>query len=313
MTAYLLYTLYEADFELRRQGSFYGDLSVPLAATDREIKSRFRRLAALYHPDKAAQSGADPAQANAHFVHLKTAADTLLDPARRFAYDRFGPDVVAWQHCTTVRDFVARGAQVLIPYYGVAAVALYAFGLLGYLDWGRYERWLVLALVLLFELYAVTRPAPPWLLARVVNPLIERFGAPGRAPYLPFQAVSLARRASMTLYIAFSQIGPLLAADTREGRLEVRKAADDDAAALREGLDHLEKTVDALGTDADRLLAMEMSPFAADEAALASVRAKMRHWLVQNTIHMDPMVRDAMGREIRKRRTDAPPGARGTR
>ena len=228
--------------------------------------------------------------------------------------------MVAWQHCTTVRDFVARGAQVLLPYYAVAAAALYAFGLLGYLDWGRYERWLVLALVLLFELHVVTRPDPPWVLARLVNPLLVRLGGGGaaagtaaaRAPYLPFQAVSLARKASMTLYIAFSQIGPLLAADTREGRLDTRPPGDE-AAALRENLDRLETAAKTLDTDADRLLAMELAPFVADEQALAGVRAKMRHWLVQNTIHMDPMVRDAMGREMRMRRTDAPAGARGTR
>ena len=51
--AYLLYTLYEADHDLRRASDFYHDLGVPPAATEREIKARFRRLAALHHPDKA--------------------------------------------------------------------------------------------------------------------------------------------------------------------------------------------------------------------------------------------------------------------
>lgn len=132
VTLYLLYTIYEADHELRSAGTFYSDLSLPLTASERDIKSRFRRLAALHHPDKV--SGEDAGRVNDYFVHLKTASDTLLDPARRFAYERFGPDAVVWasqNRCVTIRDFVVRGAQMLVPYYAVAAAAMYAMGLFG--------------------------------------------------------------------------------------------------------------------------------------------------------------------------------------
>jgi hypothetical protein len=308
VTLYLLYTLYEADFELRRAGTFYTDLSLPVDATDREVKSRFRRMAALYHPDKVADNTAD---ANAYFVHLKTVSDALLDPARRFAYDRFGPEVVGWQHCATVRDYVARGAQVVLPYYGVAALGMYVFGLLGYLDWGRYERWLVLVVMLVFELHVVTRPTPPAMLSRVVNPLLGLLGR--KDPYLPFQLVSLARKASLTLYIAFSQVGPLLSADTREGVVQMRRDDGNNEQLLHNNLERLEANAKALDTEAERLMGMEVAPFLGDEESLRKVQAKMKHWLVQNTIHTDPMVRDAMGRQLQRRRMDAPTGARGTR
>ena len=308
VTAYLLYTLYEADYELRRAGSFYADLGLPLSATEREIKSRFRRLAAQYHPDKTDNS----AEATAYFVHLKSAADTLTDPARRFAYERFGPDSAGWAHCATVRDFVGRGAQTTLAYYGVAAAAMYALGLLGYLDWGRYERWLVLLSVCVFELHTVTRPTPPALFTRLVNPVLA--WAAGRPPYLPFQAISLARKVAVTLYIGFSQIGPLLAASTAGGQVVVGAAnKGDDEAALRAGLDRLEAMARGLDTDAARLLEMELSPFAGDPAVMGSVRGKIKEWLVQNTIRSDPMVKDALGRSFQKRRIDAPSGARGNR
>ena len=42
--AYLLYTLYEADYQMRRQGDFYQALGVAHDVDDRGIKSRFRRL-----------------------------------------------------------------------------------------------------------------------------------------------------------------------------------------------------------------------------------------------------------------------------
>ncbi|KAK4241291.1 chaperone protein DnaJ [Achaetomium macrosporum] len=314
---YLLYTIYETDYDLQRAGSFYTDLGVPLNATDREIKSRFRRLAALYHPDKAAttnNNNNNQADINAYFVHLKTAADTLTDPAKRFAYERFGPEIVGWgPRCVTVRDYVVRGAQALVPYYGTAAVVLYGLGLLGYLDWGRYERWLVLAVLFVFEVHSATRPGTPFLLDRVVNPLV---GRGGRAPYVQFQAVALARKLSVTVYIAFSQIGPLLTADTSSGQLVVRGrtgGGGDDEAVLRQGLERLEMTVKRLDADAARLLETEMAPFAGDEETRNSMWAKVKEWLVQNTIRSDPMVRDALGRSFAKRRMEAPAGARGNR
>lgn len=298
--AYLLYTLYEADHDLRRASDFYQDLGVPLAASDREIKSRFRRLAALHHPDK---TGGDYDGAE-YFMHLKTAADTLTDPARRFAYERFGPDVVEWKHCATVRDFVLRGTQQLVPYYGAAAAFMYVLGLFGYLEFGRYWRWLTLAALAVFEVHTVTRPAFPRLAAALVNPLLARFTR--HPPYLPFQLIGLARKASVTLHIAFSQLGPLLQRGAHQ-----QDAADDKL--LRQGLERLEQTARAMDADASRLMELEMTPFAGDADVLVTMRTKLKEWLVQNTIRSDPMVRDALGRSLKKRRVDAPAGARGNR
>ncbi|KAI8152706.1 Chaperone protein DnaJ [Colletotrichum sp. SAR 10_65] len=304
VSAYLLYTLIEADHTLRRQGTFYTDLDVAASAPVRIIKSRFRRLAAVYHPDK--QTG-DSSAAAARFMHLKTASETLSDPNRRFAYERFGPVVGNWQNCKTVYDFVSTGVfSGTIPHYGIAAAATYGLGLLGYLDWGRYWRWVVLLTFFVAELIVVTRPEmPPYLaMANTALSTILR-----RPPYLQFQLVSLARQAAVTMYIAFSQIGPLL---NPQGQA-AQRAAEGSAAAVDEGLQRLEHLVRGLDGEANRLLDMEMTPFMGDKEALSSVRAKVKDWLVQNTIRADPMVRDAMGNSFRKRRVDAPAGAKGNR
>lgn len=41
---YLLYTIYEADWQLQRAGDFYQDLGVPHDVDDKALQSRFRRL-----------------------------------------------------------------------------------------------------------------------------------------------------------------------------------------------------------------------------------------------------------------------------
>ncbi|OTB16608.1 hypothetical protein K445DRAFT_316884 [Daldinia sp. EC12] len=309
VSLYLLYTIYEADYELRRAGTYYADLGVSLSASERDIKSRFRRLAALHHPDKVMNNGAggDPADSADFFMHLKTASDTLVDPARRFAYERFGPEIVAWKHCVTVRDFVVRGVQVLVPYYGFAAVAMYVLGLLGYLEWGRYWRWLTLVALCVFELHTITRPSFPRFLTVIINPVLTRFS--DHPPYLPFQAITLARKLSITLYIAFSQIGPLLQPPNQRGL----KPGEASEKALQQSLDRLEQTARSMDVDAARLMELEMAPFVGDAEVIGSMRTKLKEWLVQNTIRADPMVKDALGRSFQKRRVDAPAGAKGNR
>lgn len=302
VSTYLLYTIYEADWDIRRASDFYQDLGVDPSATEREIKSRFRRLAAIHHPDKVSGNSAS---AESYFVHLKLAQDILLDPAKRFAYERFGPQITQWQRCSSIRDYLLSGMQSVLPYYGIAAVFMYILGLLGYLEWGTYWRWLTLIILCAFELHTISRPYFPPLAANILNPILTTFTS--HPPYLPFQLLQLARKCSITLYIAFSQIGPLL----QRSSSTPQNASPE--VVLKQQLDRLEATAKATDTEAARLMAMEMSPFAGDAGVLNSMKSKVRDWLVQNTIRNDPMVRDAIGNELKKRRTNAPAGARGNR
>ncbi|EHK26243.1 uncharacterized protein TRIVIDRAFT_35843 [Trichoderma virens Gv29-8] len=300
---YLSYTIYEADFDLRRQGSFYTDLGVPFSATDRDIKSRFRRLAALHHPDKTG----DASDSAAYFIHLKTASETLQDAAKRFAYERFGPETVGWQKCVTIRDFVSRGVfSGILPHYAVAAGSIYILGLLGYMDFGKFYRWLILISLCVFEIQAVTRPRFPSLLEGL-NFIFSNTAT--HPPYLPFQLIQLARKLTITIYIALSQIGPLMMMDASPSK----RSIDDEDELLLQGLSRLEAITGQFDADSTRLMDMEMAPYKGDAEATSNLQGKMREWLVQNTIRADPMVRDAMGTSLRKRRVDVPAGAKGNR
>ena len=65
-----------------------------------------------FHPDKV--SAADRPAAEARFVHLKIARDVLTDPVKRFAYDRFGPDILDGEIESEVGE---RGTWFLILIY----------------------------------------------------------------------------------------------------------------------------------------------------------------------------------------------------
>lgn len=65
----------------------YAVLGVSSTSSEREIRRAFHELARKYHPDVAASS---PGAAR-RFIEVSAAAETLLDPWRRAAYDRSRP------------------------------------------------------------------------------------------------------------------------------------------------------------------------------------------------------------------------------
>lgn len=71
-------------------------------------------------------------------MHLKLARDTLLDPAKRFAYDRFGPDVVEWQGVITLKEHVMYGLRGVAPFYAGSGLVLVLLGWFGFGSWGGY-------------------------------------------------------------------------------------------------------------------------------------------------------------------------------
>ncbi|MEI4481207.1 MULTISPECIES: molecular chaperone DnaJ [Phyllobacterium] len=68
------------------KADYYETLGVGKGADEKELKSAFRKLAMQFHPDK------NPGDANAEhkFKEIGEAYETLKDPQKRAAYDRFG-------------------------------------------------------------------------------------------------------------------------------------------------------------------------------------------------------------------------------
>ncbi|KAL0264466.1 hypothetical protein SLS55_000416 [Diplodia seriata] len=302
VVAYLVYSVYEADWELQRAGNFYQALGVPVDATEKAINSRFRRLTVLHHPDKVAAAEARPA-AERYYVFLKLARDTLVDPAKRFAYDRFGPSVVDWKHCITIHDYIVHGVQSnALSYIGGASVMV-MLSILGYFEHGRYWRYLVFATLVVFEAHTISRPDFPPLLTKILNPLVSTFHL--RAPWLPYQILTVVRRGTFALFIAMNQLAPLMQDPRRN--LQTQNTA----AAQQQQLDRLTQLSAATDQDALRLIGIETMPFQGEDGE-KELRAKMKDWIVQNSIRSDPVVRDAMGRAVAKKRQNAPAGAKGT-
>jgi len=64
---------------------YYEVLGVARGASEDEMKKAYRRLAKQYHPDTNKEPGAE-----AHFIEVNEAYETLSDPQKRSVYDRYG-------------------------------------------------------------------------------------------------------------------------------------------------------------------------------------------------------------------------------
>lgn len=65
---------------------FYAILGVSRNASESDLKKAYRKLAMQYHPDK----NPDDTEAEKKFKEVNEAYDTLKDPQKRAAYDRYG-------------------------------------------------------------------------------------------------------------------------------------------------------------------------------------------------------------------------------
>ncbi|KAK0871922.1 hypothetical protein LTR91_011564 [Friedmanniomyces endolithicus] len=301
IAAYLLYTVYEADYQLLRTGDFYQDLGVPHSVSERELQSRFRRLTVQYHPDKVSttSSAAEKAAVEGVYIQLKLARDTLVDPAKRFAYDRFGPEILQWRQCKTVRDFVITGVQRTTVYYSISGSALVLLGVLGYLQQGKYWRYLVMAGLFVVEVQMMMSPTFPAAMEQVINPFL--LATKWRSPYLPFQMLALLRKLTITFFIALSQLGPVLQGPQTGG-------ADNDAVTAQQ-LERMDAVVKATDQEVSRLMGLELMPFAADQASTRGLRMSLKEWLVRNTITNDAEVRGAIQSVLDRRRGEGQVGS----
>nr|KIR87229.1 hypothetical protein I308_02173 [Cryptococcus tetragattii IND107] len=92
------------------EDDWYRLLSVQGNADEDALKSAFRTLARRHHPDRAGNDSDD------HFILARKAYETLSDPVKRYAYDRFGPKILQWK-AASVREYIFFGLQNSIGFY----------------------------------------------------------------------------------------------------------------------------------------------------------------------------------------------------
>lgn len=301
VTSYLLYTLYETFHRVQVTGDFYRALGVSPLADEKTIKSRFRRLAAQHHPDKITHGDGVPS--DDYFVYLKLVQDTLLDPAKRYAYDRFGPDILGWGNAKTVQDFLLTGLQRSVPQYVGGFITIIILNFMWWSGWGRYWRFLTFAALITLELALITQPGALFFPASYIPAKLQKLlGISIKTPsfyLLPFQILTLAQRASVMLHIFISQVTPPEV--SKGSSCAVGERIHPQTMQRLAQLAQLSRATDGEST---RLLQLGFAPFRGDRESVATLRKGMKEGLVLSSVRASSGVQQAVGEVIERKRQE---------
>lgn len=199
IVVYLTWTVYYA-FQSTWSSNWYSLLGVDQTVDEAGLKTASRALSRKYHPDKAGPLGEE------YFIAARHAFESLTDPTRRYAYDRYGPTIDSWKNCITLRDFMQRGVMNGTLYWYAITLGLQLV-IAGFrkTDVGAYWRFLAFFLLFTCEMSLIVGP-PGSKLAHIICAL-----SPHRTP---FQLVALLRELWVTLSLALNQLMPLWVAPT---------------------------------------------------------------------------------------------------
>ena len=298
LVLYLIYTLIQALYDVKLAPDFYTILGVSPSTTTREVKSRFRRLAARFHPDKISQKveDFDPTTDDA-FLRLKLAQDTLTASAKRFAYDRFGPGIVKYtphpnDKLHTKRDFVYAGLRSFLPEYIQGGVTLIVLNYFWFPKYGQFWRYLAVLAVAVLELTLLTHDWTPPRAASILGSTLYGF-FPDFLPshLLPFQILAIARRMSISINIFISQLAP-----PRSHQAGAQAAQNEVL------MGHLSQAVVRVDQEANSLLNLGFAPYKGDREMVDRLRGSMTEGITLGTLRQTPEVRAAVTRALDRRK-----------
>lgn len=260
-----------------------------------------------FHPDKLGPN-VDRDAANAYYIHLKHARDIIVDPVKRFAYDRFGLDILQQcPSCLTVKEYTDTALKTAAVQYGALTIFLVAANALGFFTDGLYWRYLGILAVATFDVRTAMRPDHPEILSRYLNPLVAALNL--RPAYLPFQIVAIAKKASVSAAQFLALLMPLYRFDPANPV----QITDDTDETRHKQLSRLTEFVAESNKEATRLLELESIPYRENEKAQGELREALKKFMVQNVVHQEREVRNAIGQSMARRRAGVPHGAQGTR
>lgn len=298
LVLYLIYTFLQALYDVRLAPDFYAILGVSTTATEKEVKTRFRRLASRFHPDKISQGNFDnDSTIDSAFMQLKLAHDTLLSPAKRFAYDRFGPVIVkytsAQENLQTKKDYVFTGLRSLLPLYIQGAVSLVLLNCFWFPKYGQFWRYFAILSLALLELALLTHEwTPSSTLALIGSALHTMFPDILPVHLLPFQILAIARRMSISINIFISQLTP----PRNKNQLGTQVRQNEIL------MGHLSQAAGRIDQEASNLVNLGFAPYKGDRDMVERLRTSMVEGISLGTIRQNPEVKDAVARALDRRK-----------
>ncbi|CAG8493352.1 8294_t:CDS:2 [Paraglomus occultum] len=252
--SYLVYTIFEAIWSI--QPNFYEILGVKKEFEAKTLKTHFRRLQLQYHPDKNPD-----AEAQATFILIRKAYDTLMDPVQRFAYDRFGPEIIKCDHCKTTREFLANGWSDFGAFYTSTCLFMLVVNFLGKGQFGRFWRFVAFFGVACMEASMILHPKSTS--GSFISMILRNMPI--------FEQIIVLRRLCIAMFLALSHVGPIW--------------FPSEIVDIRQELQRLELLSKFAEQEASALLVDGFEPFRKDTAAQIMLKRKMEMYEVNSRLN----------------------------
>jgi len=188
MVGYLGYTFVQAATSVPK--NWFQLLGADVGVEREGLQKAFRRFAVKYHPDRAGKGGEDL------FVRVRAGYEALQVPAKRFAYERFGDDMIAWATENPIETLVI-GLKRSVGFYIVATILMGVMKInSGGKDVMLLWRGFIIVACAALEFFIVLHPTP--------SPLKLLF-----SNTLPFQYVDWLHQVSMSISAGLGHIAPV--------------------------------------------------------------------------------------------------------
>lgn len=256
VSSYLLYSLIQAYRDL--DPNYFEMLGVPIDVEEKKLRTYFRKLSAIHHPDK----GGDEET----FRSLRLAYDTLSE--RRFAYERFGPQVINWERTKTRLEDMMYGFQASVPFYVSSFLFIFVLGWFQGATYGAH--WRALSFLTLACINFVIATGPESL------PVFQ-YILPGK---VQFEQIKFLQSVSITILIAISQVGPALFPPDLDPNSQ-------------ESMMELAALAKLLNYDVTQTMQVTHLPFRRGNTITNGLYEKTAEWMVNARVDMDPEVKEA--------------------
>jgi len=277
--SYLVYNFLEASHST--PPNFYELLGISPASDESKIKAAFRAFARRYHPDRVGPEGSNL------FVAVREGYEALMEPNKRWAYDRFGAEILTCKECVTQRDFLGRGLIQSLGFHIVSGLALLFFSVIGKSSSVAFWRYTLFFGHFASELSLLFSPSPSSPEYQGYSVLSVFF--PTR---LAFQHIRLLHQLFMFFSIAVSRVAPVLFPDASGDASSLFLAQS--AAAILEKV----KNVDRELQNIVEMQMLAVKPPGSkrsedpDEHTLELLTREMEHLVIENRLAAVPPTSD---------------------
>ncbi|KAL7417377.1 hypothetical protein BDY24DRAFT_411364 [Mrakia frigida] len=297
LSLYILFTFVTSDLQISASRNFYSSLGLSRSVEDgAAIKDGWKAFARRNHPDRVGVGrGGEEV-----FVEARRAYDVLSDEVRRWAYDRFGPDIAFWKGVATQREYLLRGVTSSIGYYVVSAAVHLLMRITGQVSSSStsFFRNLLLPTLLILELSLLFTPTPYPSSSSSSDSTFLSFTHPFPIRLLTrlfpqrtqYQLIQLLHNLYVAAAMFLNQLGPLLFPQKRK---EVR--GEEKEKELEQMVERLGVMVRVAEMEAAKIYTSELQPVlsipsTSSPTPLQLLEAEMEQILIDSRIRSHPAV-----------------------